>query len=118
MSVATKKAMEQSLEAVMNCDSTWNSIDVLIGIVRQGASPAAEILEGVGVTIDFIDYVIHASNISHFLDDSQSVTNNIRENLKDLDGSLPANTVCLHGRLRRSPHGHSSAGLSAIMLRS
>ena len=74
LSTHAKAAIEKSVESVMRPPRNWNSCDVLIGIVRDGASPAADILNTVGVTNECIDSEIDARGLSHFFDNSTAGT--------------------------------------------
>ncbi len=73
LSVRAKSAIEQSVEDVMSPPRHWNSCDVLIGIVRDGESPAAQMFATAGVTEDFIDSEIQANGLAYFFDDNKSV---------------------------------------------
>ena len=86
MSISAKAAIEQSVEAVTNRDWYWNSCDVLIGIVRDGASPAAEILNSVGVTKVLIDSEIQAYDLSYFFDENKAVAATPQDVHEDFDG--------------------------------
>lgn len=68
-----KVAIDRSVKDVMSPPRHWNSCDVLIGIVRDGESPAAQILETAGVTENFIDSEIQANGLAYFFDDDKSV---------------------------------------------
>jgi ATP-dependent Clp protease ATP-binding subunit ClpA len=70
LSSRAKAAIEKSVEFVMRPPRRWNSCDVLIGIVRDGGSPAADILNAVGLTDEWIDSGIQAEGLSYFFDDS------------------------------------------------
>ena len=74
LSARAKAAIEKSVESVMSPPRCWNSCDVLVGIVRDGVSPAAEILNAVCVTNDYIDSEIEAKGLSYFFDKSTAAT--------------------------------------------
>lgn len=75
LSKTAKAAIERSAESVMSPPiREWNSCDVLLGIVRDGTSPAAEILTSVGITNEWIDCQIESKGLSYFFDNSEAVT--------------------------------------------
>jgi len=74
LSTRAKAAIEKSVESVMRPPRHWNSCDVLIGIVRDGGSPAVDILNDVGLTNECIDSEVEAKGLSYFFDNTTAVS--------------------------------------------
>lgn len=60
-SPAAKSAIEKSIEDVMSRRTAWCTLDIVIGILRDGNNSTADLLERTGVTLELAES--HLSNI-------------------------------------------------------